>query len=65
VLFSQDVDLLVEAARRQHEGRTFFGVIYSPQLALSIGQVIDELQLIAQAGEANDFANRVTYLPLR
>jgi hypothetical protein len=65
VLFSQDEDLLVEAALRQREGRRFAGVIYAPQLALSIGQFIDELELIAKAGEPADFSDRVTYLPLR
>ena len=65
VLFSQDEDLLAEAALRQREARRFAGLIYAPQLALSIGQFIDELDLIAKAGEPEDFANRVTYLPLR
>lgn len=64
VLFSQDEDLLAEAALRQREGRRFAGVAYAPQLALSIGQFIDELELIAKAGEPADFADRVTYLPL-
>ena len=65
VLFSQDEDLLAEAALRQREGIRFAGVIYAPQLALSIGQFIDELELIAKAGESADFADRVTFLPLR
>ncbi len=65
VLFSQDEDLLAEAAARQREGRSFTGVIYAPQLALSVGQFIDELELIAKAGEPSDFSDRVTYLPLR
>ena len=65
VLFSQDADFLIEAAKRQREGRNFFGVVYSSQLARSIGQVIEDLQLVAQAGEMGEFANRVTYLPLR
>lgn len=65
VLFSQDEDLLAEAALRQRGGRHFAGVIYAPQLALSIGQSIDELELLAKAGEPADFINRVTYLPLR
>jgi hypothetical protein len=65
VLFSQDEDLLAEAASRQREGRRFAGVIYAPQLALAVGQFIDELELIAKAGEPADFSERVTYLPLR
>jgi hypothetical protein len=65
VLFSQDEDLLAEAAARQRTGRHFAGVIYAPQLALSIGQFIDELELISKAGEPAEFSDRVTYLPLR
>src|SRR5436309_1776533 len=59
VLFSQDEDLLAQAALRQREARHFAGVIYAPQLALSIGQFIDELELVAKAGEPADFTNRV------
>jgi hypothetical protein len=64
-LFSQDSDLLSEAKRRQLEGRVFPGVIFSPQQALSIRQFIEELEIIAKAGEPEDFANRAQYLPLR
>ena len=65
VLFSQDEDLLIEAAKRQRSGVPFGGVIFAPQLALSVGQFIDELELLAKAGAPADFANRVHYLPLR
>src|SRR6266536_2986024 len=59
VLFSQDADLLVEAAKRQRGGVSFGGVIYAPQLALSVGQFIEELELAAKAGVPADFANQV------
>ena len=65
VLFSQDEDLLIEAARRQRTEVPFGGVIYAPQLALSVGQFIDELELLAKAGTPTELANRVHYLPLR
>jgi hypothetical protein len=65
VLFSQDEDLLVEAARRQSQGIAFNGIIYAPQLALTIGQLIEQLELLAKAGLPADFANAVQYLPLR
>jgi len=65
VLFSQDEDLLVEAPRRQSQGVVFTGVIFAPQLALSTGQFIEELSLLAKAGVPADFANAVQYLPLR
>jgi predicted nuclease of predicted toxin-antitoxin system len=65
VFFSQDEDLLIEAARRQRQGVLFNGVVYAPQLALTIGQFIEELELLAKAGVPADFANAVQYLPLR
>ena len=65
VLFSQDEDLLIEAANRQRNGIFFRGVIFAPQLGLSIGQCIDDLELLAKAGEPADFEDAVQYLPLR
>jgi hypothetical protein len=64
VLFTQDDDLLREAARRQQSGETFAGVIYGHQRKVTIGQGINDLELIAQVNEPEDLANRVEYLPL-
>jgi hypothetical protein len=64
VLFTQDDDLLVEAAKRQKEGIFFRGVIYAHQLGISIGTCIRDLEMIAKAGEPEDMSDRVEYLPL-
>ena len=40
VLFSQDIDLLVEATKRQREGTPFHGVIYAHKLRVSIAHVL-------------------------
>lgn len=64
VLFSQDDDLLVEATKRQREGVIFRGVVYAHQLRVSIGTCIRDLEIIAKAGELEDFINRVEFLPL-
>jgi predicted nuclease of predicted toxin-antitoxin system len=64
VLFSQDEDLLAEATKRQRSGTLFGGVIYAHQLGITIGRAINDLQILAQAGTTEDFANRVEYLPL-
>jgi hypothetical protein len=63
-LFSQDDDLVAEAVLRQREGREFLGVIYAHQLRVAIGVVIDDLYLIATAGDPDDLANTVQFLPL-
>lgn len=64
VLFSQDDDLLAEAELRQREGRDFAGVIYTHQLAITIGQCVRDLEIIAKAAEPEDLRNRVEFLPL-
>jgi hypothetical protein len=64
VLFSQDQDLLIEAARRQRTGELFAGVIYVHQEKLTIGQIVKDLELISKAYEPDDVKNRVEYLPL-
>jgi hypothetical protein len=64
VLFSQDEDLLAEANRRQRSGQPFAGVIYGHQVRVTIGKCVADLEILAQAGRPEDFANRVEYLPL-
>ena len=64
VLVRQDEDLLAEAARRQHEGRKFAGVIYAHQQSISIGKFIEDLELLARVLEPADMAYRVEFLPL-
>jgi hypothetical protein len=65
VLFSQDDDLLREATRRQIEGEAFAGVVYAHQLNVTIGRCVEDLALIAEAGEPPDLENVLEYLPLR
>ena len=64
VLFTQDDDLLIEATKRQRDGISFWGVIYAHQLRVSIGTCIEDLEIIAKAGEAEDLMNGVKFLPL-
>ncbi|MGB3404011.1 MAG: DUF5615 family PIN-like protein [Microcoleaceae cyanobacterium] len=64
ILFTQDDDFLVEANRRQQESIYFPGVIYAHQMWASIGDCIQDLELITQVGEVKDLANSICYLPL-
>lgn len=64
ILCSQDEDFLVEAQRRQRSGIPFGGLIYSHQLRISIGQTIDDLELIARTCSLEELAQVVTYIPL-
>ena len=65
VLFSQDDDLLQEAAPRQREGLPFSGLLYTHQLRLSARDCIEDLVLLAQVLEPSEMLNRVEFLPLK
>lgn len=64
VLFTQDEDFLAIAHRAQATGRSFSGLVYAHPLRISIGQAIDELELIAGAYEPDEMLDRIEYLPL-
>jgi predicted nuclease of predicted toxin-antitoxin system len=64
LLFSQDEDLLAEAAHRQRNGILFAGVVFAAQEEVTIGQCVRDLELIAFAGTPEEFSDRVHYLPL-
>ncbi len=64
VLFTQDDDLLHEAAQRLRNTIPFGGVVYAHQLQVSIGICIRDLELIAKVGTLDDLSNQVQFLPL-
>lgn len=64
LVFSQDQDFLVEAKQRQMDGTSFPGVVFASQLKCSIGQCVQDLELIVKVGQPEDFADRVQFLPL-
>ena len=62
-LYTQDDDLLAEAHKRQTEGVTFAGVIYSHQLQSPIGRCVNDLEIIAKSCEIDDLMNRIEFIP--
>ncbi|MEL7315604.1 MAG: DUF5615 family PIN-like protein, partial [Cyanobacteria bacterium J06559_3] len=64
VMFSQDEDFIIEADRRQAEGINFAGVIHARQTAVSVGDCVRDLELIAKITEPEDHFNQIQYLPL-
>ncbi|MBI3412425.1 MAG: DUF5615 family PIN-like protein [Planctomycetes bacterium] len=64
VLFSQDEDFLKEASKRQQGSEHFAGVVYCAQLALTVGQIVRDLEIIAKAGDLEYMADKVEFLPL-
>jgi hypothetical protein len=45
-------------------GVPFAGVAYGPQVELTIGQLVKDLELIAKVYDLDDMRDRVEYLPL-
>ena len=57
VLFTRDDDLLAEATKRHRAGIPFYGIVYAHQLRVLIGRCVEDLELIAKAGEPVDLMN--------
>jgi hypothetical protein len=64
VLVSQDEDLLRDGARLVEDGKPFSGIIYAHQLRVTIGQMVEDLELIAIATSKDEWIGRIEYLPL-
>lgn len=64
VLVTQDSGFLREAARRHDLMIMFAGIVYVPQLEVTIGRCVMDLELIARACNPEEWINWVEYLPL-
>jgi predicted nuclease of predicted toxin-antitoxin system len=64
ILVSQDEDLLREGSLRLLEGRGFSGVVYAHQLRVTIGRMVEDLELIATATSKEEWCGRIEYLPI-
>jgi hypothetical protein len=64
VLVSQDEDLHREGARWLSEHKDFSGIIYAHQLRVTIGQMVQDLELIAAASSNEEWSGKIEYLPL-
>lgn len=65
ILFSQDQDLLQIASQWQRSGQSFVGLVFAAQQGMSIGQCVEDLELLAQYYTEEEIANQVIFLPLR
>ena len=64
VLVSQDEDLLREGAHRLRAGTRFSGIIYAHQLRVTVGQMVEDLELIATATINEEWVGRIEHLPI-
>lgn len=59
-----DLDLVIEAERRQREGIPFTGVVFARQ-GLPIGLLVEELEIVAAATDPAEMQGTLIRLPLR
>lgn len=65
IVVTQDDDFLVIGHEWQNSGREFAGIVYAHQLRVTIGQAINDLELIAEVMMADEMMNRIEFLPIR
>jgi hypothetical protein len=65
IVFTQDIRFRVEAESWQRQGRDFAGLVFGPQLGGTIGQYVEDLELIAKASDAAEWRSVVQFLPFR
>ena len=46
------------------EHKDFSGIIYAHQLRMKIGQMVEDLELIAAATSKEEWSGKIEYLPL-
>jgi hypothetical protein len=47
------------------ERTNFSGIIHAPQLRITIGRMVEDLELIARTTDPTEWWGRIEYLPLR
>jgi hypothetical protein len=63
VVFTHDVRFRARAENWQQHGHEFAGLLFGPQLGGTIGQYVEDLELIAKASEPHEWRNIVQFLP--
>jgi hypothetical protein len=63
VVFTHDVLFRVAAENCQRQAREFAGLLFGPQLGGTIGQYVEDLELVAKASEPGEWRNVVQFLP--
>lgn len=64
ILVTHDKGFLAEAASRHRRGTWFYGIIYAPQRRRMIGRYIEDIEIVSELGDVEEFVYAVTVLPL-
>jgi hypothetical protein len=62
-ILTQDIRFKALAVQWQRDGRPFAGLAFGSQMRGSIGQYVQDLEIIAKAVESEECANMVFHLP--
>jgi len=63
-IVTHDIRFLAMAENWQRLGRPFCGLIFAHPLQVSIGQCVDDLEIIAKATNSQDWTSAIPRLPL-
>jgi hypothetical protein len=63
IVVTQDHDFLEITHAWQSAGRPFAGVVFSHAMRVSIGTLINDLEMVARVVTAEEFANTVVWIP--
>ncbi len=63
-LVTHDIRFQAMAEDWQRQGRPFCGLIFGHLMQVSIGQCVKDLELLAKATDAEDWASTIIRLPL-
>jgi len=64
VLFTFDIRFKARAEDWQSRGKSFAGLVWAHPMRLTIGQMVVDLELIAETSDPSDWQNVVERLPL-
>jgi hypothetical protein len=63
VIFTQDIRFKALAEDWQRQGQPFAGLVFGHQLGGTIGQFVNDLELLATGSESSEWENAVEHLP--
>lgn len=63
VLVTQDADFFAEATRMNEAGGDHYGIAYVRDYRVTLGPIIDDLELFAACNEPDEVLNTITRIP--
>ena len=65
VIFTQDIRFRALAEDWQRDARPFAGLVFGHQLGGTIGQFVEDLEIIARASELDEWENVIERIPFK